>query len=45
VGEIKQRLQRLNPVEAAEEYQRLFAELVAHEQTARALRERGIGAL
>ena len=45
VGEIKQRLQRLNPVESAEEYQRLFAELVSHEQTARALRERGIGAL
>jgi DNA primase len=45
VGELKQRLQRLNPVEAVEEYHRLFAELVSLEQTARALRERGIGAL
>jgi DNA primase len=45
VGELKQRLQRLNPVEAAEEYHRTFAELVQLEQTARALRDRGIGAL
>jgi DNA primase len=45
VGELKQRLQRLNPVEAAEDYHRTFAELVQLEQTARALRERGIGAL
>jgi DNA primase len=45
VGELKQRLQRLNPVEAAEEYHRLFAELVSLEQTARALRDRAIGAL
>jgi DNA primase len=45
VGELKQRLQRLNPVEAAEDYHRTFAELVQLEQTARALRDRGIGAL
>jgi DNA primase len=43
--ELKQRLQRLNPVESAEEYNRLFGELIALEQTVRALRERGIGAL
>jgi len=43
--ELKQRLQRVNPVEAAEEYNRLFAELISLEQTVRALRERGIGAL
>jgi DNA primase len=44
-AELKQRLQRLNPVEQAEEYARLFAELVQLEQTVRALRERGIGSL
>jgi len=38
-------LQRLNPVEAVEEYNRLFAELISLEQTVRALRERGIGEL
>jgi DNA primase len=43
--ELKQRLQRLNPVEAPEEYNRLFAELISLEQTVRALRERGIGGL
>jgi DNA primase len=43
--ELKQRLQRLNPVEAPEEYNRLFGELISLEQTVRALRERGIGAL
>jgi DNA primase len=43
--DVKQRLQRLNPVESPEEYNRLFAELVQLEQTARALRERGVGAL
>jgi DNA primase len=43
--EVKQRLQRVNPVEEAEKYSALFAELVSLEQTVRALRERGIGAL
>jgi DNA primase len=45
VGELKQKLQRLNPVEAAEDYHRTFAELVSLEQTARSLRDRAIGAL
>ena len=45
VAELKQKLQRLNPVEEAERYGRTFAELVSLEQTVRALRERGIGAL
>jgi DNA primase len=44
-AELKQRLQRVNPVEEAEKYSALFAELVSLEQTVRALRERGIGAL
>jgi DNA primase len=44
-AELKQRLQRLSPVDAPEQYNRLFAELVQLEATARALRERGIGAL
>ncbi|CAN5317565.1 DNA primase [soil metagenome] len=44
-AELKQKLQRVNPVEEAERYNRLFAELVSLEQTVRALRERGIGAL
>ena len=43
--ELKQRLQRVNPVEESERYGKLFAELVSLEQTVRALRERGIGAL
>jgi DNA primase len=43
--EVKQRLQRVNPAEEPERYSRLFAELVSLEQTVRALRERGIGAL
>jgi DNA primase len=44
-GELKQRLQRTNPVEQPDDYNRLFAELVQLEQTVRALRERAIGAL
>ena len=44
-AELKQKLQRVNPAEEAERYNRLFAELVSLEQTVRALRERGIGAL
>jgi DNA primase len=43
--DLKQRLQRVNPAEEPERYARLFAELVSLEQTVRALRERGIGAL
>jgi DNA primase len=45
VAELKSRLQRVNPVEEPEGYRRLFGELVALEQTVRALRERGIGEL
>ncbi|MGI8536851.1 MAG: DNA primase [Mycobacteriales bacterium] len=41
----KATLQRVNPEEEPERYSRLFAELVSLEQTVRALRERGIGAL
>jgi DNA primase len=44
-ADLKQRLQRVNPVEEPERYGKLFAELVSLEQTVRALRERGIGAL
>ena len=42
---VKSRLQRLNPVESADEYSRLFGELVALEQYARGLREQAIGGL
>jgi len=45
VAELKPRLQRVNPVEEPELYARLFAELIALEQTARSHRERGIGGL
>ncbi len=41
----KATLQRVNPADEPERYARLFAELVSLEQTVRALRERGIGAL
>ena len=41
----KATLQRVNPEQEPERYSRLFAELVSLEQTVRALRERGIGAL
>jgi DNA primase len=44
-AELKAQLQRVNPVEEPERYARVFAELVSLEQTVRALRERGIGAL
>lgn len=43
--ELKQRLQRVNPVEAAEEYNRMCGVLFSLEQTVRALRERGFGSL
>ncbi|WP_433349353.1 DNA primase [Microtetraspora malaysiensis] len=44
VAQIKSRLQRLNPVEEQQEYNRLFGELVALEQQRRVLRERAAGA-
>jgi DNA primase len=45
VALVKARLQRLNPVEHAEDYNRLFGELVAAETRRRTLRERAIGGL
>ncbi|MFI0354760.1 DNA primase [Actinomadura sp. 9N407] len=39
----KSKLGRLNPVEQAEEYNRLFGDLVALEQQRRVMRERGLG--
>ncbi len=45
VGEVKSRLQRINPVEQPDDYNRLFGELVALEQYRRALRERVIQGL
>jgi DNA primase len=45
ITELKPKLQRVNPVEQAEQYGRLFAELISLEQTARALRETGVGDL
>ncbi|MFI0482078.1 DNA primase [Actinomadura sp. 9N215] len=43
IASAKSKLGRLNPVEAPEEYHRLFGDLVALEQQRRVLRERGIG--
>ena len=45
ITELKGRLQRVNPVEAATEYNALFGDLVGLEQHRRQLREKGIGAL
>jgi DNA primase len=45
IAEVKSRLQRLNPVEQSNDYNRLFGELVALEAHRRALRERAIGTL
>ena len=44
-AELKGRLQRINPVEEAELYNRTYAELIALEKTARAFREAGISSL
>ena len=41
--EVKSRLQRINPLEQAEAYNKLAGELFALEQNRRALRERAIG--
>ncbi|RLV54829.1 DNA primase [Aeromicrobium phragmitis] len=45
IVEVKSRLQRTNPVEQAETYNRMFGELVALEQQRRDFRERVIGAM
>jgi DNA primase len=43
IGELKSRLQRLSPVDAAEDYRALFGDLVALEQYRKALREQAMG--
>jgi len=43
IQQIKSRLQRMNPVTQAREYNRLFGELVALEAHRRTLREQAIG--
>ena len=45
IQELKSRLQRLNPVDQATDYNRLFGELIVLEQRKQTLRERGIGAI
>jgi DNA primase len=42
IQELKSRLQRLNPVEQAAEYNRMFGELIMLEQQKRAFRDKGI---
>jgi DNA primase len=44
IADAKSKLGRLNPAEAAEEYKKLFGDLVALERQRRVLRERGLGA-
>jgi len=43
VAALKGRLQRMNPVDAPEDYQRIFGELISLEQQAKLLGERGMG--
>ncbi len=45
IGEVKSRLQRINPVTEADEYRARFTELVALEQHSRALKEKAAGGL
>lgn len=45
IAELKSTLQRLNPVDATSDYNKLFAELVTLESHRRDLRERAIGGL
>jgi DNA primase len=45
VSALKSKLQRINPIEAAQEYGQLFTELVAAENHRRVLRERAIGGM
>src|SRR3712207_547376 len=45
VAALKGRLQRMNPVEEADAYNRAFGQLLALEQQARSLRERAMGGL
>ncbi|MFC5750106.1 DNA primase [Actinomadura rugatobispora] len=43
ITDLKSKLERLNAAESAEDYNRLFGDLVALEQQRRVLRERGLG--
>ena len=45
VASLKSKLQRMNPVEAPDEYTKVFGQLVALEAQARSLRERAMGGL
>jgi DNA primase len=45
VAALKGRLQRMNPIEQADAYNRAFMQLLALEQQARSLRERAMGGL
>jgi DNA primase len=45
IADAKSKLQRMNPLEQADDYNRLFGELVSLEQHARALREQTAGTL
>ncbi|MET9023208.1 DNA primase [Actinopolymorpha sp. NPDC004070] len=45
IADVKSKLQRMNPVEQTEAYNKLFGELVALEQHRRGLRERAVGGL
>jgi len=45
VAELKSRLQRLSPLDDAEEYRTLFGDLVALEQYRKALGEQAAGSL
>jgi DNA primase len=45
VAALKGRLQRMNPVEEPEAYNKAFGQLLALEQQARSLRERAMGGL
>jgi DNA primase len=43
IAQLRSRVQRINPVERADEYSRMFGELVTLEQHRRGLREQGMG--
>jgi DNA primase len=45
IQELKSRLQRVNPVDAAEEYNRMFGELIVLERQKKGLREHTVGGL
>ncbi|WP_020574510.1 DNA primase [Actinopolymorpha alba] len=45
IADVKSRLQRTNPVDQTDAYNKMFGELVALEQHRRALRERAVGGL